>query len=804
MYNEKAMPPPFKDVSQSTFLERSIVGVFSSIFFLLPLFVFPFSGTSIGLWKNIFLSVSVFLVLLLSLRFWFERKAVFLPVQTVFLSLGAIALVSLFSSAFSGSFQSSFFGAGMSPRAAVEILFFVLLTILAAAFFRTKQDLERVVTLLFVAALSILSFQAFRILSPEHLTFFGFFTSPEQNVVGKWNDLGLFCGLVFILALATVSLRRPIRDRERRITYAAGLFSFFGSLLSLERIEWVVLFLTLFFGFHILFQRKPKGERAQNGSSKNWSRKTFLFGLYFVAATVLLSPMIQRALLPRLDIPLSHASPTLSETVDVLRGTFRASGGGALLGSGTNRFGIAWQKYRPRSANLGPWWNTDFQNGTTWFLTFAVETGILGILSLAVFFMIFLLLGWRVLTSPFRRADEEARALSLCLFFGALYLWAVCFVSVPGAVLFALAFLLTGLFLGSLYLGGVMHFLEYPFPKNRHSFAPVFFAVLLLVLTAGGYKLARSYASVFAYREAIALAHQGQVDASRERFQKALSLMESDVYSRDFSILETYRLRQLLEQEDIAPDDLRLKFRETFQSALDLAKTSIARDPENYVNYVAYGNILAFVIPFDIVGLSNDAYKGAKGAYEKAAVLSPNNPEVFSGLARISLAYGSTDEAKSYLKKAVELKPDYTESSLLLTEIEMKAGDTQSAQEILSQALAADSSSPILLFQLGFLKYRNGGYSEAILLLEKAASVERDYSNAKYILGLSYYRVGRRADAVKEIEAVASMNPDNVEAARVLNDLRSGRDPVSGDLLPDPASYGAGIITTPPLAFPMM
>ncbi|MBI2120125.1 MAG: tetratricopeptide repeat protein [Parcubacteria group bacterium] len=660
--------------NKGVFLEKMIVGILLSVFFL-PILAATLQEASVGLWENIFLSFVSYSAFVLTLVLWFMRGAIFAPTQTIFLSLCAIAGISLLSSLKSGVFWVSFFGGGAGERTALEIIVLVALTILIALFLRTKQRILSALSLLFVSAFIALSFQ--------------------------------------------------------------------------------------------MLSAFVKGSETGNVIAK----------------------------------------PSVSETFAVFRGTLSEGFSTALLGAGPNRFGKQWAKHHSLAANMLPAWDMDLQNGAATPPTIFVETGILGLLGWAVFLLIFILLGWRTIRFPSRRTSKEGRRLSLLLFFGALCLWGASLASNAGAVLFALAFLLTGLFVGSLFAGNSMKFSEYAlFVGRRRMSVVALFGVIFACLLFGGYKLFLGYRSVLAYREGVIAVKEERTDAAEERFTRAISLMRSDAYYRDFSLLEIYRLRQLLERENIPPDVLRAEFEKLFRSAVEKAKKAIQEDPENYINHIAYGNVLAFVIPFDITGLSEDAYKGARSAYEKAASLSPSDPRIFSGLAQISLAKGDTDSARISLKKSLELKKDFRESSALLAELEFRAGNIKSALEVLEKAVLENQSDPALLFQLGFLYYHKSDYERALSVLEKAVFLQPDYSNAKYFLGLSYYRLGRTFDAVRQIQDVARLNPDNAEVARVLRDLEAGRSPVDKIHSLGAEGFGVGqaVTTTPPLILPPM
>ena len=69
---------------------------------------------------------------------------------------------------------------------------------------------------------------------------------------------------------------------------------------------------------------------------------------------------------------------------------------------------------------------------------------------------------------------------------------------------------------------------------------------------------------------------------------------------------------------------------------------------------------------------------------------------------------------------------------------------------------------------------------------ERAIRLNDVYANARYFLGLSYANLERESEAIQEFERVKETNPDNRELDVILENLRSGRAPLTSLVAEEP------------------
>ena len=202
----------------------------------------------------------------------------------------------------------------------------------------------------------------------------------------------------------------------------------------------------------------------------------------------------------------------------------------------------------------------------------------------------------------------------------------------------------------------------------------------------------------------------------------------------------------------------------------------------NYYNWIALGRVYEALAQLR----TTNAYENALVAYSKAAELNPNTPEIFLARARLEVVRGEFDKAREEIGKALAQKSDYTAAILLLAQIEIATGNTNDAIDSLFAAAKVSPTNPVIFFQLGFLEYSVKNYQVATAALEQAVSLVDNYSNARYFLGLAYYYYERPADAIVQFERIAELNPDNAEVKQILENLKGGKDPLTGAPPPPP------------------
>ena len=483
--------------------------------------------------------------------------------------------------------------------------------------------------------------------------------------------------------------------------------------------------------------------------------------------------------------------PSLSVTMDIAKSTIKEK---PLFGSGPNTFITQWLTYKPDDIISTVFWNTDFNNGIGLIPTFAVTTGIVGVLSWLLFLGFYIYLG---IKSIFVKIDDPfIKYILTSSFFVSLYLWIMTFVYVPSTVVFIMNFFFTGLFFASVYVAGIIPVSERKLSVNpRMGFVSSLVIVTLIVGgLALGYGLFQNSISLWYFQKSsFALNTSNDSKLSGEYMMKAIDAVPNDVYYRSLSEIELYKLNEILalDPKKVKSEDIQKKFSDGLAAAIKAGIAAKDADPTNYLNWISLGRVYdAVSVPqLNVQG----AYEGAGIAYGEALRRNPKNPGILVLFARLALNHNDLKTAEAYALQAIQAKGNYLDAYYLLTQIEVASQNIQAAIQSVTAASVIDPTNPAVFFQLGLLKYNIGDYVGAIQALEKATSMTPDYANAKYFLGLSYEITKQHDKAIAEFEDIVKTNPDNAEVKSILENLKAGNPifktpeetkPEKGDALP--------------------
>ena len=158
---------------------------------------------TISFWasKNIILSLAVILLFI----FWsFDRiknRNFFLSKNILVILAVLVPVVYLLSALFSGSILFGLLGVAFEVSSFVTIATLFILMFLSAKAFQTEKQVLYLYTGLMISAVITIIFHSLRfILGPEFLSF-NILNSSVSNLVGNWNELGIFFGLIVIINL---------------------------------------------------------------------------------------------------------------------------------------------------------------------------------------------------------------------------------------------------------------------------------------------------------------------------------------------------------------------------------------------------------------------------------------------------------------------------------------------------------------------------------------------------------------------------------------------------------------------------
>jgi len=762
---------------------RSVLGTLSTwvilgVVALLPFFFIPSVLFSFSFTKVFLVVLGVLIPFFLWLISRLKEGKLELPKGYLFLSALAVPLSYLLASLFSGVMKISFIGQGFEVDTFASILLFFLLFFLVPIYFNRYEKLTKIYFALFVSFIVVAIFQMLRIIfGVDFLSFGGLLSNSTSNLVGKWNDLGVFFGLFTLLFFSTMELL-PTKGMMRILLFIGFIISLIFTAIINFTAVWVFLGLSalFFFVYKILF--RSVGDTSSNSSE--WSISQFLtvpsslvfaLSIVFVVMGSTAGDFINRTI----SISQLEVRPSWSATFEVGQSALTDD---LLFGAGPNRFGIEWLQNKPEGINETVFWNTDFNSGIGFVPTALTSTGVVGFLAWLSFIVLLLLYGLRAVFAS-GTEDRVARYVSLSSLLGTLFLWTFALIYVPNVTILALTFIFTGIFVATQMIAGRIKTIRVSFIQSpKLGFVSVFFIILLLIGTLGlGYVYGKKFVSFVVFQNALSLyADDGDSFGAEERLERAIRLNESDLYYRSLAELHMIELNSILVDTERDPDDARSAFQERLAKAINAASLATSYDNRNYKNWRVLGDIYSSLITLGVDG----AYDNAVNTYNRALELNPHSPALYLTLARVEASNENMEGARDLVQRALQEKNNYTEAVFFLSQIEIGEGKIQEAIAATQAAVTIAPNDPTLFFQLGILYYNEEQYNEALSALEQAVGISPQYSNAKYFLGLTYYELGRVAEAITQFEEVASTNPGNQELVLILSNLREGKEPFDG------------------------
>jgi tetratricopeptide (TPR) repeat protein len=756
--------------------------------FLLPIFFIPGQTFPLQAGKLTLISVGVILSFILWIVSRLRAGNFKLPKHLIFYSAGAILLFGLISTLFSGSIMESFIGTGGETNTFFFTIVLFTFSLVAFKVFRSPKRVLSLYSAIFISLSILAVYQILRLLIGADFLDFGVLGSAVSTPLGRWNDLGIIFGLGTVMSLTTLEFLKPTKLLKLGL-YVFTLLALLMVIVINSLSIWIVLAASLLLLSVYIFFHGNNGN-VENSMSiedsvpqKKVRRLPKLSIIIIIIAIVFIffRSQVGGFISDKYNISQVEARPSLTSTLKVAQASLTQSPG---FGVGFNRFNIEWGLNKPVGVNNTIFWNVDFSYGIGIIPTFLVTNGVLGFASWIVFLGALLILGMKALFSVAK--DSISRFITISSFMAILYLWTFLVISVPGPVISALTFLLTGVFMASVVGLGFIKYREISFSDNsRVGFISVFLLVLVLIISIGfGYVSTTRYiSSVYAQKSIIEINQNGSLEEGLKYLNRALTLAETDGNHRLLSQLHVARLNVLLNDESLAGTDEGTKqFQDILGLAISSAQKSTKIDPADYRNWFALGNIYEAIVPLGVQG----SYESAKKTYERAEDANPTNPSISLALARLEVARGNNDAARIEINNSLQKKSNYTDAIFLLSQIEINEGNITEATRAVEAASVINPNDALTFFQLGFLKFNQGDFNGSIVALERAVTLNQPYSNARYFLGLSYYNVGRVEDAILQFEEVEVLNPDNEEVKLILENLRGGNRPFFGTESSDP------------------
>ncbi len=741
---------------------------------LLPALLLPFLSLPVEFEKSyiFFGTVSIALILLLLGSIFGGRLS--LPRSLLLFAVLLLPLAYLIAAVFSDNATQSLFGTSFEIDTVLMITALAVTAILGATLFSTPSPIQSLVLFSLLAAAVV------AVVEIIQLTFglpFDSFSSSTANLVGKWNDLGIYCGLLFILAMHISVFSNSLSRSGVWILRLLLTLSALGIIVVNFFNVWIALAIAAAL---FLFARAHTLRRGGVGLfSREFFRRipllpllTLLIALMFLLFHAQLSAILGEAL----SIFQVEARPSWQSTFDIAAVGFDSN---PLLGSGPNTFGEQWLLHKPAGINETPFWGVQFTQGVGIVPTTFATAGLLGGAAWLFLLGLFLYRGYRL----FRATSFAIPSVTVLSYISALYLLGMAVFYLPGIALMVLAFLALGIFVAYVERERGSAPLVIPLTLRPFGVMPLA-GVLVGVLLAGGvgfvlYQTTNRVIGATDYYGAIESIGKNDLPTAESRARASTVREPGNDAARLLAEIGFAVMNQIAGSQEGTAEERLKNFESVAKGAIEAGFFAVQNNPHNPANWVTLGRLYELLFS---VG-AKDAYDDAKLAYEEALRRSPHDPSLHLMLARLEATNDDGEAARGHLARALETKRNYTAAVFFLSQLEISEGKIADAISSSEAALALSPQETVLWFQLGFLHYSTKNFRAAAQAFERAVAIQENYSNARYFLGLSYYELKRPVEALAQFMRVAELNPTNAEVAKIVSNLSAGKAPLA-DLKP--------------------
>jgi len=778
-------------------LDRIVSSVLLFSVLFTPIFFLPLANFPPEVIKKFFLIGTVTVALILWLISRFKEKK-FLFVKDPSFVAGIVFLVlTLISSLLSISPKISLIGLGFESDTFLSLTVLFGLMFLVSEYFRSKQKFLNVYLGLFITFAITFIFQVVRLSFGNFLPWI-IFDNGAVNLIGKWNDLGVFSGLITLSSVIILEIF-PLKEVKAMKNFIWGILT--ASILTMAMVNltliWIVvaviLFVVYIYNISFLSRQALGGRKVIKVSlvvflislAFIFGRQPFYYTLNKLDMNVFSGSLSTQIIKinQKLNIATLEVRPNVSGTYSVVKDSFKIN---PVFGSGPNTFSDVWLKNKPAVVNDSPYWNIEPKFGVGFVPTFFVTTGLLGCLALVMFILLLLYAGAKSLANS--KTDSLEKSFLTLSFAGLVYVWAFLIFYVPDTSILIIAFVITGLFIARLVDLGEVKTKELVFDSNpKVKFVSYMSSSVIAILSIFLFiSWIITSGSMLAFQRSTSALNVGDADTAEKYIDTAISLNPQDIYYRFANQINVAQMNILISKK--VPE---AEFVDAYKKIFERAKNNIdstviiEKDSngkaivlsKSYINYVSRGLFYENVMSLGIAG----AYDLAKADYLQSLVYNPHGPDMYLNLARLEIANKNYTDAEKYLESSLSEKKDYLNAIFLQSQLYAQRGFLDSAIQRALYASQLAPSDTYVLFQLGYLQYRNADYSEAVQTLKQATSLIPGFANAQYFLGLSYSKLGMNALAINEFTELQKTNPENTELKQILINLKAGRDPLVGE-----------------------
>lgn len=805
--NNSFHPNPVSEQSDSLSRRLSHIGatILAIIFGFSPFLFLPTLNIGNGVGKSFILlsgvALAVFFIVLSVLR---EGKLL-IRVPLGILSLWAVAGVTVLSAFLSGDRQDALFGNSFETYTAAFVVLMALVATTAWFLASKKQAVIRLYAMLIGSAFILSAFHIVRLFLGADKLSFGFFDSATASPIGSWNGLAVFYGLIIILSL-TALLQLSLTSLGRFIVMLSTALSLFMLAVINFTTIWYILFgISVLILIYALVKNRwlaaSEGvghEGVDQLSVIMLTSLVALVSIVFVIGGARIGPMIAEPL----GVTFVEVRPSFVATTDLAEAAFAEN---AFFGAGPNRFIDVWRMHKDASINQTIFWNTNFDTGFSYIMTFLIGTGLFGLAAWSLFFIFWVWAALRFLFSA-TGLDQFWYFIGLSSLIASAYLWVISFVYVPPPAILLLTAITTGVFLSVISKMSSARGFSLSVARHRaHGFLLIVFAVVTVsALGSAVYLSGKQVLAVYEFNSTLASIQSGDpISRLEEGIGKAFATYDNDLFASQLAYYQLLYMRTLLQSEKPSTEDQQA-FQDAAAKAVNAARLAVERDPTEPQNHQMLGQVYSVLSLVGVEGAKDRAFE----SFETVKKLDPYNPVPYLLEADLAVQNKDNTTARSAAEEAIRIRPAYTEALYFLAQLDVAEGNVEKAIEHTIGMVQLDPQNAGYRYQLGVLFASNKQLDDAILALEQSVALDPQYANARYFLALGYAEKGRTADAIAQLKMVRDLNESNSTVDDLIKRLESGesfgitnqdtvseRNPEDGSVVAE--DLEGGLVTSP-------
>lgn len=161
----------------------------------------------------------------------------------------------------------------------------------------------------------------------------------------------------------------------------------------------------------------------------------------------------------------------------------------------------------------------------------------------------------------------------------------------------------------------------------------------------------------------------------------------------------------------------------------------------------------------------------ARSLLLRAENLRPNEPEVLTGLGKVSLELDLPDDAIASLSSAAKMRPDHEPTQYLLASAYTSSRRYSEALPILKVLAARHPKDALFPYSVGAVLYLSGNYPAAEQELRKSLALDPKGVGALYYLGLTLRMQGKMTEAEDVLRTLLRQSTQHAAGLAALGQL---------------------------------